>query len=128
MVEAWLILIKAVQNMSFDDARTILADGDDAAPQYFRRSTSVAPGESFLPIARLATVRRQAAEQDNQYAGQAATPGLPREKDTNLDSYVTQKALDGLFRVIAQQEKAIRQDPPGSSSLPLQTVFGAALG
>ena len=67
----------------------------------------------------------QLADQYNEYAGQAAKLGLLEEKDANLDSYVTQKALDGLFVMIAEQEKSIRQDPVGTGSKLLQTVFGA---
>ena len=65
------------------------------------------------------------ADQYNQYAGQAAKFGLVKERDANIDNYVTQKALDGLFLVIADQEKAIRKDPIGTGSKLLQTVFGS---
>jgi len=111
--------------MSFADAKAILTGGDDAATRYFKRTTSTAIGEKFLPIVKQATARVHLAEQYNQYAGQAAKLGLLQEKDANLDSYVTQKALDGLFLVIAEQEKSIRKDPLGSGSKLLQTVFGA---
>lgn len=125
VVEARPILLKAVQGMSFADAKAILTGGDDAATRYFKRTTSTAIGEKFLPIVKQATARVHLAEQYNQYAGQAAKLGLLQEKDANLDSYVTQKALDGLFLVIAEQEKSIRKDPLGSGSKLLQTVFGA---
>ena len=60
-----------------------------------------------------------------QYSGKAAKLGLLDEKDADLDSYVTQKAMDGLFLMIAEQEKAIRKDPIGTGSSLLQKVFGA---
>jgi hypothetical protein len=125
VVEAKPILLESVQKMTIDDARGILAGGDDAATQYFRRTTSTALGKKFLPIVRQATAKVQLADQYNEYAGQAAKLGLLEEKDANLDSYVTQKALDGLFVMIAEQEKSIRQDPVGTGSKLLQTVFGA---
>lgn len=125
VVEAKPILLQAVQKMTFDDAKGILTGGDDAATQYFRRTTSAALGQKFLPIVKQATAKVQLADQYNQYAGQAAKLGLLEEKDANLDSYVTQKALDGLFVMIAEQEKSIRQDPLGTGSKLLQTVFGA---
>ena len=125
VVEAKPILLESVQKMTIDDARGILAGGDDAATQYFRRTTSTALGKKFLPIVKQATAKVQLADQYNEYAGQAAKLGLLEEKDANLDSYVTQKALDGLFVMIAEQEKSIRQNPVGTGSKLLQTVFGA---
>ena len=125
VVEAKPILRDAVSKMSFDDARGILTGGDDAATQYFRRTTSDSIATKFLPIVKQATAKVQLADQYNQYAGQASKFGLVDEKDANLDSYVTQKAMDGLFLMIAEQEKAIRQDPIGTGSNLLKKVFGA---
>jgi hypothetical protein len=125
VVEAKPILTNAVKNMSFDDARGILTGGDDAATQYFKRSTSEAIGAKFLPIVKQATAKVNLAGQYNKYAGQASKLGLLDKKDADLDTYVTQKALDGLFLMIAEQEKAIRKDPIGTGSSMLQKVFGA---
>jgi hypothetical protein len=111
--------------MSFDDAKGILTGGDDAATQYFRRTTSGAIGDKFLPVVKQATAKVQLAEQYNRYAGQASKFGLVKEKDANIDGYVTRKAMDGLFLLIAEQEKSIRRDPVGSGSKLLQTVFGS---
>jgi hypothetical protein len=125
VVEARPILIDAVKKMSFSDAHGILAGGDSAATEYFRRTTSEAIGAKFLPIVKKATANVNLAGQYNKYAGQAAQFGLLDEKDADLDSYVTQKALDGLFLMIAEQEKAIRKDPVGTGSSLLKKVFGA---
>jgi len=125
VVEARPILVNAVKSMSFADAKEILAGGDDAATQYFKRTTATPIGAKFLPIVKKATAKVQLADKYNQFAGKAAKMGLVDEKDANLDSYVTQKALDGLYLMIAEQEKAIRKDPVGSGSKLLQTVFGA---
>ena len=125
VVEAKPILTNAVKNMNFDDARGILTGGDDAATQYFRRTTSDAIGAKFLPIVKKATARVDLAGQYNKYAGQASKLGLLDKKDADLDSYVTQKAMDGLFLMIAEQEKAIRKDPVGTGSSLLQKVFGS---
>ncbi len=125
VVEARPILSKAVSSMSFDDARGILGGGDDAATQYFKRTTSSQMTAKFLPIVKQATAKVNLAGQYNQYAGQAAKLGLVEPKDADLDSYVTHKALDGLFLMIAEQERAIRKDPVGSGSALLQKVFGA---
>lgn len=125
VVEARPILTNAVKNMSFDDARGILTGGDDAATQYFRRTTSKDIAARFLPIVKKATAKVDLAGQYNQYAGQAAKLGLLDEKDADLDTYVTHKAMDGLFLMIAEQEKAIRKDPVGTGSAMLKKVFGA---
>jgi hypothetical protein len=125
VVEAKPILTDAVKKMSFDDARGILAGGDDAATQYFKRTTSEAISLKFLPIVKQSTAKVNLAGQYNQYAGQAAKLGLLDKKDADLDTYVTHKAMDGLFLMIAEQEKAIRKDPVGTGSRLLQQVFGA---
>jgi hypothetical protein len=125
VVEAKPILTDAVKKMSFDDARGILTGGDDAATKYFRRTTSDAISAKFLPIVKKSTAKVNLAGQYNQYAGQAAKLGLLDKKDADLDTYVTHKAMDGLFLMIAEQEKAIRKDPIGTGSSMLQKVFGA---
>ncbi len=125
VVEAKPILTNAVKSMSFDDARGILTGGDDAATQYFKRTTSKDIGAKFLPIVKTATAKVDLAGQYNKYAGQAAKLGLMSEQDADIDTYVTQKAMDGLFLMIAEQEKAIRKDPIGTGSNLLKKVFGA---
>jgi len=125
VVEAKPILTNAVKNMSFDDARGILTGGDEAATRYFRRTTSNDIAAKFLPIVKKATAKVDLAGQYNQYAGQAAKLGLLDKNDADLDTYVTHKAMDGLFLMIAEQEKAIRKDPVGTGSAMLKKVFGA---
>ncbi len=124
VVEAKPILVNAVKNMSFDDARAILSGGDDAATQYFRRTTSSDLTTKFLPVVKQATAKVQLADKYNQYAGKAAKMGLLDKKDADLDQYVTQKALDGLFLMVAEQEKAIRKDPVATGSALLKKLFG----
>ena len=68
----------------------------------------------------------QLSEQYNKFAGKAAGLGLIDEKDADLDTYVTQKAMDGLFTMIAEQEKEIRANPLAAGSALLKSVFGAA--
>jgi hypothetical protein len=65
------------------------------------------------------------AEKYNEYADWGVRFGLMSREDANLDGYVTQKALDGLFLVIGDEEKQIRQDPVGSASRIIRKVFGA---
>jgi hypothetical protein len=65
------------------------------------------------------------ASQYNALVGQASKLGLVDAKDATIESYVTAKALDGLFLMMAQEEAAIRKDPVGQTSKLLQKVFGA---
>jgi hypothetical protein len=125
VTEAKPLLVDAVKKMSVQDAKGILTGGDDAATQYFRRTTSDALTQKFLPIVKQMTAKVNLAQLYNQYAGQAATFGVLDPKDANIDNYVTRKALDGLYLVIAEQERAIRKDPVGSASKIVQKVFGA---
>ena len=123
--EAQALLVDSVKRMSVADAKGILSGPQDAATQYFRRTTSAALTERFLPIVKKATAGVQLAETYNAFAGQAATFGLLKPEDANLDRYVTQKALDGLYFMIAEEEKAIRQNPVGAATSIAKKVFGA---
>jgi hypothetical protein len=125
VVEAKPLLLNAVKNMSVTDAKDILSGGQDSATQYFRRATSADLTAKFLPIVKRETAKVQLAQKYNDVAGQAAKFGLVDSKDANLDSYVTGKALDGLFLMIAEQEKQIRADPVGTGSSLLKKVFGS---
>lgn len=125
VVEAKPILLDAIKKMSVQDAKGVLSGGDDAATQYFKKNTSESLSQKFLPIVKKATEKLQLADKYNKFAGKAASSGLIDSKDANLDSYVTQKTLDGLFVMVAEQEKAIRQDPVGTGSKMLSKVFGA---
>ncbi len=122
--EAKLLLVDAVKQMSLEDARQILAGGDDSATQYFRKVSYDKLQQRFLPIVKEKTDRAQLAKQYNGLAAQAAQFGLVEAKDANVEGYVTRKALDGLFLVIAEEERAIRRDPLGQSSKILRSVFG----
>jgi len=123
--EAKTLLIDAVKSMSVQDAKTIISGGDDAATQYFRSKTSDALLKKFKPAVSQATSKVGLVNIYNNYAGRAARFGLISTQEANLDDYVTGQALDGLFKMIAVEEKAIRQDPLGQTSKILQRVFGA---
>lgn len=122
--EAKNLLVNSIKQMSVEDAKGILTGGDDAATQYFRRSTAAPLAEKFQPIVRKAVARVKLAEKYDQFAGKAAKYGLVKEADTHLDSYVTQKALDGLYLMIAEEEKALRQNPVGAAGSLAKKVFG----
>lgn len=123
--EARQLLTDAVRKMSVQDAKGILSGGDTAATDYFRRATRTQLTQRFLPIVKSATDRAGLAQQYNALAGQAAAFGLVEESEASVERYVTQKALDGLYFMIGEQEKAFRRDPLGSTSAIVRKVFGA---
>lgn len=125
VAEAKPIFTDALHKMSISDALGILRGGDDAATQYFKRTTSTALTQKFLPVVRDATAKTDVAAKYNKFAGKGAEFGLIDKKDADLDGYITQKALDGLFLMVAEQEKTIRKDPIGTGSALLKKVFGA---
>lgn len=125
--EAKSLLISAVKEMSVQDAKGILAGGDTSATDYFRNKTSQKLTAKFLPIVRQATAKVGVAQKYNQLAGNAARLGLIDESQTNLENYITQKALAGLFLLIADEEKEIRAHPVEQGSKLLSKVFGSLL-
>ncbi|HEX4798843.1 MAG TPA: DUF4197 domain-containing protein [Burkholderiales bacterium] len=123
--EARTLLVDAVKKMSVQDAKGVLTGGDDAATQYFKRTTSEPLAKRFLPIVKKAMAKVKAAEKYNEIAASGAKFGLVKEEDANLEDYVTRRALDGLFITIAEEEKKIRKDPAAAASAIVRRVFGA---
>jgi len=123
--EAKTLLVDAVKKMSVQDAKGILTGGEDAATQYFKRTTSDALAKRFQPIVKKAMQKVKLAEKYDEIAASGAKLGLVKEEDAQLEDYVTRKALDGLFVVIAEEEKKVRQDPARAASAILRKVFGA---
>jgi len=123
--EAKQLLMDAVRKMSVQDAKGILSGGDTAATDYFRRATRTQLTQRFLPIVKRATDRVGLAQQYNSLAEQGAALGLVKDDEASIERYVTQKALDGLYFMIGEQEKAFRRDPVGATSSIVRKVFGA---
>lgn len=120
------LLVGAVKSMTIADAKTILTGGEDSATRYFRDKTEQALALKFKPIVAQATAKVDLARSYNSFAGTAAQMGLIDAKTANLDDYITSEALDGLFTMIAAEERAIRRDPVGQTSRLLQRVFELA--
>jgi hypothetical protein len=123
--EAKQLFVDAVKKMTVQDAKGILTGGETAGTEYFKRTTSDQLRKRFLPIVQRSTEKVGLAQTYNQYAQQAAAFGLVKAEHANLDAYVTQKALDGLYFMVAEEEKKIRKDPVGTASSILKKVFGA---
>ncbi len=123
--EAKSLLVDSVKNMSVTDAKKILTGGDNAGTEYFKRSTSDKMQARFLPIVHRATENVHLAQQYNKFAKMGAKYGLIDGDQASLEEYVTQKTLDGVYKMIAVKEAAIRKDPVGQGSALLSKVFGA---
>ena len=123
--EAKQLLADAVRKMTVQDAKKILTGGDTAATDYFKRATESQLTQRFLPVVKKATDRVDLAQKYNALAGQGLAFGLIEEEEASIERYVTGKALDGLYFMIGEQEKAFRKDPVRSTSEIVRKVFGA---
>ena len=122
--EARTLLVGAVKTMSVQDAKSILTGGENSATQYFENKTRTPLQGRFLPIVSKVTQRSGLARQYDSVAEQAKGLGLVKE-DASVEHHVTNKALDGLFLMIGDEEKKIRANPAGTGSAILKKVFGS---
>lgn len=125
--EAKPIFISALKQMSVKDAATILLGSTDAATQYFKRTTTDSLAAKFRPVVHKSLDKTGAT----QYYSEAATaynkvPFTSGKVDPDIENYVTQKAISGLFLEIAQQELQIRQNFSSRPTALLQKVFSYA--
>jgi hypothetical protein len=123
--EAKTLLVGAIRKMTVADAKGILTGSDDAATRYFRTNTEVALSGKFKPIVGKAMKKVKLAEAYDRFAGKGAKFGLLDKRDARLDDYITRKAMDGLFLVMAEQEKAIRANPLEATGALAKKIFTA---
>lgn len=123
---AFDVFVEAIKKMTFDDARKILfSKEDDSATQFFRKSSEETLRAKFRPIVEEFTAKTGVTQSYKTMIGKAGFAAQFLGKDaTDLDGYVTQKALDGLFLLVADEEKKIRKDPIGRTTDLLRRVFG----
>ncbi len=118
------LLQSAIKSMSVQDAQGILTGGPTAATDHFRKVTSGELFNRFLPVVAKATEKVGLAQQYNQIAERGASLGIVDAKQAKLEPYVTNKALDGLYFMIGEEEKKIRANPVGAASDIVRRVFG----
>jgi hypothetical protein len=126
--EAAGVLGDSVKQMTVADAKGVLTGTNNAATQYFRRTSETNLHARFLPIVKAATEKAgvtSAYKRMTDKAGGGLGGGLLGKQAPDLDGYVTRKALDGLFLKIAEQEKIIRENPVARTTDLLKKVFGA---
>jgi hypothetical protein len=122
--EAKSLLVQTAKSVTVDDALHIALGGQTSVTDYFATKTRTPLGERFLPIVQRATERVALADKYNALAERASRFGLIRPEESDLQRYVTDKALDGLYLMIGDEERKIRRDPVGTGSALLRKVFG----
>ncbi len=114
----------AIKEMTIQDAQGILSGGDTAATEYFRRTTSERLTEAFQPIVHDSMEEVGVTQQYQALTGKIKSIPFMKAEAVDLDAYVVEKALDGLFYVLGQEEQKIRTNPAARVTDLLKTVFG----
>ncbi len=122
--KAKTMLVDAVKSMSVADAKQILTGGDDSVTKFFRAKTEDGLTQSFLPVVSEQVAALNLARSYDRLAGQGAKVGLIKGDAVSMDRYVTARALDGLYLMIAKEERALRANPLQAGSQLIGKVFG----
>lgn len=118
------LLVDAISQMTLDDARAILNGPDNAATRYFRDKTSGKLSAEMKPIVDTAMAQVGAVQTYNgAISGLGPVASMLPDLKTDLSSYVVDKAMDGIFLYLAEEEKAIREDPAKRTTELLRKVF-----
>ena len=123
--QATALIVDAIKDMSIEDAKNILQGPDDSATQYFREKTSTQLTDLFRPTIDNSLSKVGTTKYYNDLTDKvAAIPLVGEEIDMDLTDYVTDQALNGLFTMIALEEKKIRENPVARTTELLKQVFG----
>lgn len=123
--EAKEIFWNAVQGMTFQDVYQILRGGDTAATDYFREQTSGSLQEAFLPIVQDRMADTGVTRSFQSIRGRVEAIPFLNLESVNLDQYVVDQALNGLFHILGEEEKKIRTNPAARVTDLLKKVFGS---
>ena len=117
------IFLDAIAGMTFDDARKILNGGDTAVTEFFKTKSTDKLTAAFRPVVDQSMNEVGVARQYNELIGRFHAIPFARAEAFDLDGYVVQKGLDGLFHVVGEQERLIRADPVARTTELLKEVF-----
>jgi hypothetical protein len=123
--EAKPIFIAAIRSMTIQDAWSILKGDKDAATQYLIRTTSLQLKEKFKPVIQNSLNKVSATRYYSDIVNRYNQIPLVQKVNPNLDDYATDKAIEGLFIMIAKEEKNIRENPVARTTELLRRVFGS---
>lgn len=118
------IFVAAIQEMTFEDAKTILNGGDTAATEFFKAKTGDRLYEAFKPVVSSSMDEVGATRSYKEMMGKYTSLPFASAESVDLDHYVTNESLDGLFYMVGQEEKKIRTNPAARVTDLLKTVFG----
>lgn len=121
--EAAPLFIQAIKNMSVNDGLTLLKGNDDAATNFLKKNTSSSLYEVFKPIVENALRKVKVTQYWTPLASRYNKIPLTTKVNPDLEDYTTKKAMEGLFTLLAQEEKKIREEPAARVSNILQKVF-----
>jgi hypothetical protein len=121
--QAKQIFFDAIGEMSFDDARKILNGGDTAATEYFKAKTTPRLTTAFRPVVEQSMSQVGVSRQYKELVGRFEAIPFAKSQAFDLDGYVVDKGLSGLFTVLGEQEKQIRTNPTARATELLQEVF-----
>ena len=121
--KAKTLIAQTIKNLTVQDAKSILSGGDTAVTEFFRGKTEAQLFDQLRPLVAQEVGKLDLATRYNQVASQAGQFGLVAEGDASIESHVTHEALDGLFTVIAKEERAIRADPVATGNRILKKLF-----
>lgn len=119
------VFSKSVSQLSITDARQILSGPSDAATQYFRRTTADTLATQFKPLVARVTAQSGLVQQYEKLMAAAGPMSLMMGAQADVNTYVTERALDALFKRIAVEEASIRENPAARTSDVLKKVFGS---
>jgi hypothetical protein len=118
------LLVNAVKSMTLSDAKAILTGGDTSVTDFFKEKTASQLSVKFKPIVKGVTDKSKLSGKFNSAMSQATKFGLASEDQATVEGYVTQRALDGLYLMIGEEEKKIRENPVSYGSKAIAKVFG----
>ncbi len=123
--QAKSIFVESIKEMTIEDAKQILNGGDTAATDFFKGKTSGRLSEAFKPIISSSMNDVGATRKYKEMMGEYTALPFTSAESVDLDQYVTNKSLDGLFYMVGEEEKKIRTDPAARVTDLLKTVFGS---
>jgi hypothetical protein len=118
-------LTQSIQTLSVQDAKGILQGGENSVTQFFANKTRAPLTVEFMPSVKQSLEKLGVVNQFNAVAVKLTGAGLLDKDKAKLETHVTAKTLDGLYFMISEEEKKIRQNPAGAGSALLSKVFGA---
>jgi len=122
--QARQIFVNAIKQMTFTDARKILTGGDTAATEYFKEKTSDKLATAFRPIVEKSMNDVGATRRYKEMVGRFESIPFARTQSLDIDQYVVDKSLDGIFYMVGEEEKKIRKNPAARVTRILRDVFG----